>query len=393
MNMNTATAKRDSASSARVATEVITASTSRDCHNHYRSVAVELMQPEIIRAVRERFNSSSESTHSNTHKLLLKALWRYTGVPTENIAIAPDVATIMAGLICNAQRDFDAITCVGPISQDTLRLTRTPIKVIPSLVDSSNEEISDALSESTQVLYLASPNVTSGEVYTVTQIRRILNGAGSALVIVDESLFEYCNATCAKLLEEFSNLIILRTFAEAFGLGNSQVAYALGDKERIQSLNNHIQPELTECDDLIAATIALGRQDVMHRIVNTICENRIYLTALLRRLGAEIILSPADFVLLKISNPEMALEILSPQGVTFCEFEYKGESQGFLRIPVGNDRYCRAIVAALTRCPREYYQTTIASRNKSKTDYTHKHKAHHNNTQYQYITNTEEIQR
>jgi histidinol-phosphate aminotransferase len=345
--------------------EIAGVATKRECHNRYRSVATEMMRPEIQRSVIERSARSSELSRKAIHESLLEALWRYSGVRADNIALAPDAETIVKVLSRSASQRSNSITYVGPQALDTYDAMEGIVNVIPSLVDYSGQDIAQVIPDSTEVLYLASPNPINGEVYTASQIKRILLNADAATVVVNESLYEYCGATCVRLLEEFENLIVLRSLSEAFGIEGQPLAYALGATEVIESLRKQIPPDSVSLITLISAGAALERQDVMRHGVNIVCENRIYLTALLRRLGAKVIATPANFALVPIAKPELALEVLGPQGVTLCEFERSGESRQFLRIPIGNERYCRGIIAALTRCPREYYTSMSATRNQN----------------------------
>ncbi len=75
------------------------------------------------------------------------------------------------------------------------------------------------------ILFLCSPNNPTGTVIPVEDIKEVLELG--KITVIDEAYFEFYGETSAPLLEDYTNLIILRTFSKAFALGGLRIGYAL----------------------------------------------------------------------------------------------------------------------------------------------------------------------
>ena len=76
--------------------------------------------------------------------------------------------------------------------------------------------IEKALTRSTKVIFVASPNNPTGDNATEKEIMELV-GTGK-IVVVDEAYFEFSNLTVANLVPSYPNLIVLRTFSKWAGL-------------------------------------------------------------------------------------------------------------------------------------------------------------------------------
>ena len=77
-----------------------------------------------------------------------------------------------------------------------------------------------------KLIALCAPNNPTGTVYSVEDVRRIVDESG-ALVVVDEAYVEFSDADMRSLVDEFGNVILLRTFSKAYGMAGMRVGYAL----------------------------------------------------------------------------------------------------------------------------------------------------------------------
>ncbi len=338
------------------------------CHISYHSVSSQLMQPEIRRYVTgvSADMTPTGGNDSDTEKLL-RALSRYTKSNERSIAFGEDVATLVNAVIetnisDGVTRRRGRVTYVSPSQPITgigdNNTDNDSDTAIPSLLNCKDKEIAQSIPQETEILYLSNPNPINGEVYSVSQIRRILDNVGAVRVIVDESLFEYCGSSAVSLLRDYSNLLILRSLSEAFGLAETPFYYLLGDASLISAIKKIIPVDAVPSVTKTTALAALNRPDVMRRSVETVCENRVYLTTLLRRLGVKSLTSPLHFILAEVEQTDLALDALRRFGVTDCIVTQAEKVTRYLRIPIGNESYCRSVIAAFTRFPREYYVRT-----------------------------------
>ena len=87
-------------------------------------------------------------------------------------------------------------------------------------------DIEDALktiNDRTKIIFVASPNNPTGNMASEFEIRSLLDTG--VLVVLDEAYYEFCNFTFADLIDEFDNLVILRTMSKWAGLAGLRVGY------------------------------------------------------------------------------------------------------------------------------------------------------------------------
>lgn len=113
----------------------------------------------------------------------------------------------------------------------------TPVPV--PLTDDGRHDIAAlvaAVTPRTRVMILCSPNNPTGPVLTESETRALLDTVPrTVLVALDEAYIEYVRDPSAvngcALLDEYPNLVSLRTFSKAYGLAGLRVGYALGNPE------------------------------------------------------------------------------------------------------------------------------------------------------------------
>jgi histidinol-phosphate aminotransferase len=88
----------------------------------------------------------------------------------------------------------------------------------------------NALTEHTKLIFIVNPNnPTSNILLEESDLRRIL--ATEKIVVVDEAYVEFGGWSSAQLIEEFRNLIVLRSLSKSMALPGLRVAMVLADPE------------------------------------------------------------------------------------------------------------------------------------------------------------------
>lgn len=84
-----------------------------------------------------------------------------------------------------------------------------------------------------RLVCLPNPDSPTGTIIDSERLRELLLAAktSGSLVLIDEAYFPFYEHSCADLLPDFSNLIIARTFAKAWGLAGLRIGYALASPE------------------------------------------------------------------------------------------------------------------------------------------------------------------
>ena len=83
------------------------------------------------------------------------------------------------------------------------------------------EGVKLAITPHTKAIVVCSPNNPTGNMPTEADVRALLDTG--ILVIVDEAYYEFCGQTLLPLLDEYPNLVLLRTFSKWAGLAGLRI--------------------------------------------------------------------------------------------------------------------------------------------------------------------------
>lgn len=97
-------------------------------------------------------------------------------------------------------------------------------------------ELIEKINKDTQLIIIANPNSPIGDTYTLDQIRALLDRG--ITTVIDEAYIELSDAKSSiKLLQEYENLFVTRTFSKGFGAAGCRVGYICSSNQNIESLN------------------------------------------------------------------------------------------------------------------------------------------------------------
>ena len=88
----------------------------------------------------------------------------------------------------------------------------------------------------TKILFICNPNNPTGTYWSEDRLRRFLDRiAGQQIVVIDEAYCEFVEKTDfpdgMRLLTEYPNLVVFRTFSKMYGLAGLRIGYLAGDRE------------------------------------------------------------------------------------------------------------------------------------------------------------------
>ena len=191
------------------------------------------------------------------------------------------------------------------------------------------EALLQAVRADTSMLLLANPNNPTGAWLTGDKLRALLQQLpGHVIVVIDEAYAEYMEDTpdyssAITWCQQFSNLVVSRTFSKIHGLAGLRVGYGVASGQVADLMNRVRQPFNNNTPALLAAQAALA--DLSHTRetlrVNDTGREQWLQAASVMRLDASP--APANFVCLKLPRPgvEVAAEL---------------EQRGVLLRPVAN---------------------------------------------------------
>ena len=194
----------------------------------------------------------------------------------------------------------------------------------------------------TKIVFIANPNNPTGTQLEQKELYQFVASVpSSVLVVLDEAYIEYSpESNNRALLDEFDNVIIVRTFSKAYGLAGLRVGYALSSVAVANLLNRIRQPFNVSRVGLAAAAAALADQDFIEktRLIND--EQMRWLEKQFDALGLGFVKSHANFIMVEVQvemediTAASIHQALLEQGVIVRPLDAYG-LPNWLRITVG----------------------------------------------------------
>lgn len=194
----------------------------------------------------------------------------------------------------------------------------------------------------TKIVFIANPNNPTGTQLEQKALHEFMASVpSSVLVVLDEAYIEYSpESNNRALLNEFDNVVIVRTFSKAYGLAGLRVGYALSSVAVADLLNRIRQPFNVSRVGLAAAAAALADQDFIEKTRQMNDEQRRWLEKQFDALGVGFVKSHANFIMVEIevemedTTATVIYEALLEQGVIVRPLAVYG-LHNWLRITVG----------------------------------------------------------
>ena len=221
---------------------------------------------------------------------------------------------------------------------------------VPNTADGRHdlEAMAAAVTDRTKVVILCTPNNPTGAAISHTELLSFLETVPSnVMVLLDEAYAHFVRSTdpidSFSLLSDHKNLVILRTFAKAYGLAGLRVGYAVARRRLARTLRTASTPFGVNAIAQAAAVAALEQQQEVAFRVGEIVAERERVVSALREQGWDVGDPQGNFVWLALGDRAGAFTTDALEaGVTVRPFAGDG-----VRISVGEPE-ANDIVLTLT---------------------------------------------
>ena len=217
------------------------------------------------------------------------------------------------------------------------------------------EALLAAIREETTLLVICNPNNPTGSHVTGPELHEFLKRVpADVAVVLDEAYCEFVSPErqidSVRWLEEFPNLIILRTFSKIFGLAGLRVGYGIADPRLVQALDKVRQPFNVDSLAQVAAATSLRLPERIAERQRMVAAERARMQRELSAMGVAYHPSEANFMLfdvtdLGIPGTEVAQALMEIGVLT--RSGYAMECPGWIRVTIGeageNDMFLEAL--------------------------------------------------
>lgn len=164
-----------------------------------------------------------------------------------------------------------------------------------------------AITKRTKIIFLGNPDNPAGSYLKEKDVRSFLkNIRQDILVFIDEAYYEFVTAKdyvdSIKLLKQYPNVFVTRTFSKMYGLAGLRIGYGIGNAMVIDWLNRVREPFNVNSIAQAAALACLEDDAYYKKVATTLQKEREYFYRQFERLGLAYIKSDANFILVKLEN-------------------------------------------------------------------------------------------
>ena len=196
------------------------------------------------------------------------------------------------------------------------------------------EELLRAFQPQTRAILLANPNNPTGTGIGRDGLRRIIETAPRAAILIDEAYFEFSGITVLDWIGQYPNLFVSRTFSKVYGMAAMRCGCLFSSAANVRWLRKAQSPYSVNMLAAVAARAAVEDREYVANYVSEVLAARDLACDGLRKLGIKFHPSQANFVLFHAGDRAIPIrDVLRERGVLVRDRSY--ELPGCVRVTIG----------------------------------------------------------
>jgi histidinol-phosphate aminotransferase len=201
------------------------------------------------------------------------------------------------------------------------------------------DKIVSAIDENTRLVALVNPNNPVGNVYSDSDIKKVIEKAKSvgAIVLIDEAYHYFYPNTFVRYALEEENVIVTRTFSKTSGLAAVRMGVIITNEKLAHYIKNS---KLTfDCNaiSLLFAERIIDNPDVISKLINSSKLAKEYTIIALKDKNYEIMPSEGNFIFIKTKKDAHFVSNVLEKDYKILVHPYKNPLlKNFLRVSIGS---------------------------------------------------------
>ena len=203
-------------------------------------------------------------------------------------------------------------------------------------------QVSRQWEDTVKLIFICSPNNPTGSTVSIDEIGELCEKfAEKSIIVVDEAYIEFSQQqSMVRYLDQWKNLVVLRTLSKAYGLAGARCGVAIGSQALIEwlvkvvapyllpsltirTVEQALEPEYTKKIDGYIKEICKQREFVMEQLKNIPCVEHIWP-------------SDANFVLVRLHKQQQVFSQCKAKGVIFRDVSQHPSLTDCVRITIGS---------------------------------------------------------
>jgi histidinol-phosphate aminotransferase len=293
---------------------------------------------------------------------LLTAYSQYTGLTTDRILAtrgADEGIEVLIRTFCRAYQD-SILICPPTYGMYAISAQSHGANIVSVPLDQNLQLDMKGLAAQVgqvKIVFLCSPGNPTGNLLSIESIKASLAlFADSAIVVVDEAYIEFCQSSSVlNLLDQYPQLVILRTLSKAFALAGLRCGFTLANPATIKLLSKIIAPYPISAPVAEIASASLSKQGIEQVSIRiqetTILRQQLALWLEQQSWCTRVFNSDANFILCQVINnqlKEFIFSYLKQQGILIRDQSKQYRLDNCLRISIGSERELSIVKDTIT---------------------------------------------
>jgi len=308
--------------------------------------------PRVLEAIRAATGESLKLYPDPNAEQLKLAIGNYHGIESKNVFVGNGsdevLAHIFLGLLKQARPILfpDITYSFYPVYCGLYQVDFETV----ALADDFSIRVSDYAKPNGGIIF-PNPNAPTGCLVPLDDIERLLQSNPDSVVVIDEAYVDFGGESAIPLIARYQNLLVVQTLSKSRSLAGLRVGFAAGHADLIEALErvkNSFNSYPLDRLAIAGAVAAFEDREYFDQTCRAVIASREKLIGELKALGFVVLPSAANFIFARHPqrDAEKSALALRQRSIIVRHFKLPRIEQ-FLRITVGTDAQCAALVAAL----------------------------------------------
>lgn len=282
---------------------------------------------------------------------LKKAIADYIGCKTKNISVGNGSSELLDLCVKTFVDTNELILSLDP----TFSMYSIYAKIVNSRYIGAGEgndfivDVDDVIKSikenNPKLTIVCNPNNPTGTVIKREKVLEIVKSTDE-IVIVDEAYMEFCEESIVGEIENYKNLIVVKTLSKAFSMAGIRTGYLLANEELVKTVEKVRPPYNLNSISAFLATKALQQKDKMLVYVNQVKKEREKVYKSLLDMGIKAFPSGANFVFFYCDDKDLEDKLVK-EDVLIRKFG--GKLDNHYRVTIGTNKENNAFVEAMKK--------------------------------------------
>ena len=293
---------------------------------------------EVIEAAQKGLSNLNRYANPKDLELLRELLADYSGVPKKYIILSAGSDLLLREIIHLFSRGRKVVM-VNPSFFPTAQCAKEfvtkliKIQLKPPEFNLNADIITNETNEPSIVI-IDNPNNPTGKILMDREMVETILENKNALLVVDEAYYEFSGVTFADMVEEHSNLSVVRTLDKAFGLAGARIGYLIAGEDFLDAFSTFYA--FLPQSSLYSAMEAVKDPSYIKKNIELTIKERKRVSKELEKIGFQVYPSTTNFLLIKTNIPSVARE-LKDKGILVFDLSNQW-LPGYIRVSMGTPK-------------------------------------------------------